>query len=119
MHVLQFRVEGAQVLPAAIVHVRPLRLLDVGVWKERRNQRSGLPRLGIILASPLTELTELYERVWPGGRVDLVSVLAVELLREVLQEGVGQLLVEGAITEGQEADVLLQDVAVRGGEVKL
>lgn len=40
-----------------------------------------------------------------------MPVLTVELLREVLQEGVGQLLVEAAITEGQEANVLLDDVA--------
>jgi hypothetical protein len=39
-----------------------------------------------------------------------VTELRVELLREVLEEGVGQLLVEVSITQGQEAGVLFDYV---------
>ena len=56
-------------------------------------------------------LTKLDERIRPGGRVDLVSKLRIELLREVFQEGVGQLLVEVPVTQRQETSVLLDDVA--------
>jgi hypothetical protein len=39
-----------------------------------------------------------------------VTELRVELLREVLEKGVGQLLVEVSITQGQEAGVLFDYV---------
>jgi hypothetical protein len=42
-----------------------------------------------------------------------VAELSVELLGQILEEGVGQLLVEVAIAESQEACVLFNDVAVR------
>ena len=42
-----------------------------------------------------------------------MSVLSVELLAEVLEERVGQLLVEAAVAQGQEAHVLLDDVTGR------
>ena len=56
------------------------------------------------------EFTEFDEWIRPRGCVDLVAELGVELLREVLEEGVGQLLVEVSITQGQEARVLLDYV---------
>ena len=56
-------------------------------------------------------LTEFYERVRPRGSVDLVAELSVELLGQILEEGVGQLLVEVAIAESQETGVLFNDVA--------
>ena len=59
-------------------------------------------------------LTKLDERIRPGGRVDLVSELRIELLREVFQEGVGQLLVEVPVAQRQETSVLLDDVAENG-----
>ena len=58
-------------------------------------------------------LTELDEGVRPGGRVDFVAVLGVELLRQVLQESVGGLLAKLPVAERQEARVLLDDVARR------
>jgi len=60
-----------------------------------------------------TVLTKLYEGVWPCGSTNLVSVLAVKLLREVVQKGKSQLLVESSIAEGQETDILLNDVTVK------
>ena len=56
-------------------------------------------------------LTEFYERVRPRGCVDLVAELSVELLRQIFEEGIGQLLVEVAIAESQETSVLFNDVA--------
>ena len=56
-------------------------------------------------------LTEFYERVRPRGSVDLVAELSVELLGQILEEGVGQLLVEVTIAESQETGVLFNDVA--------
>ena len=55
-------------------------------------------------------LTELDERIGPGGCVYFVTELRLELLREVFKERIGQLLVEVTITKGQEACVLLNDV---------
>jgi len=40
-----------------------------------------------------------------------VAELSVELLGKILEEGVGQLLVEVAIAESQETGVLFNDVA--------
>lgn len=42
-----------------------------------------------------------------------MPVLVVELLGEVLEEGVGQLLVEVAVAQRQEAGVLLDNVAAK------
>jgi hypothetical protein len=63
-------------------------------------------------------LTEFYERVRPCGCVDLVAELSVEFLGQILEEGVGQLLVEVAIAESQKACVLFNDVAVRIRNIK-
>jgi hypothetical protein len=54
---------------------------------------------------------ELYEAVGPGGGVDLVPILTVEFPRQVLQEAVGRLLAELPLCQGQEARLLLDDVA--------
>lgn len=45
-------------------------------------------------------LTELDERIGPGGCVYFVTELRIELLREVFKERIGQLLVEVTITKG-------------------
>jgi hypothetical protein len=54
--------------------------------------------------------TELDEGVGTRCRVDPVGELGVELLRQVLQERVGQLLVEVSVAQREKACILLDDV---------
>ena len=56
---------------------------------------------------------ELDEGVGPRRRADPLAVQAVKLLREVLEEAVGELAVEVAFAQRQETHVLLDDVAAR------
>ena len=85
---MQFTVQIGQVPPSSSVAVGLLGFLDVGV--------------------------ELNEAVWPGCSVDLVSVLALKLPGEVLQEAVGHLLAELPLSECEEAGLLLYDVTGQG-----
>lgn len=59
----------------------------------------------------IQNLTKLNKRVRSGHCVDFVAELIVKLLWQVLQKGVGQLLVEIFITQGQKTGILLNDVA--------
>ena len=48
----------------------------------------------------LNVCVELYEAIGPGGGVDLVTVLTVELPRQVLQKAISGLLAKLPLSEG-------------------
>jgi hypothetical protein len=58
-------------------------------------------------------LTELDKGVWSCSSIDFVTVLVVEFLRKIVQESIGVLLVEVSVTEREEADILLDDIATQ------
>ena len=85
LHVLELVVEIVQVPPAPSVTVRLLGFLDVRV--------------------------KLDEAVRPGGGVDLVSILAVELSGEVIQKTVSLLFAKLSLRQREETRLLLNDIA--------
>ena len=70
------------------------------------------------MTTDLDVCVELNEAVGPGGCVDLVPVLAVELPGQVLQEAVRHLLAELLLSQGQEASLLFYDVT-EGGDYSI
>ena len=56
-------------------------------------------------------LTKFDKGIGPSCSVDSMAILIVEFLWQILQEGVGQFLIEASITERQKTGILLNYVA--------
>ena len=56
-------------------------------------------------------LTKFDKGIGPSCGVDSMAILIVEFLWQILQEGVGQFLIEASITERQKTGILLNNVA--------
>ena len=56
-------------------------------------------------------LTKFDKRIRPSCSVDSMAILIVEFLWQILQEGIGQFLIEASITERQKTGILLNNVA--------
>ena len=56
-------------------------------------------------------LTKFDKRIRPSCSVDSMAILIVEFLWQILQEGIGQFLIEASITERQKTGILLNNIA--------
>lgn len=69
------------------------------------------PGVTVGLLGLLYVRVKLDEAVWPGGSVDFVAILTVELSGEVIQKTVSLLFAKLSLRQSKETRLLLNDIA--------